>query len=600
MPNPHFIDPQQAKTLSGLFAQRVQRDPERIAYYHYDNLTQKWLGNSWKTIADKVVYWQCYMQRLGINTGDGVALMLPNSQEWIICEQAALGLGAYIVPIYTNDRAENIAYILNDAQVKLLIFQDQTQWLEINKITDQLPQLDAAISLDILPHRWHKLHAAHNMIVSNTHATPLQNVVTDPHHLATVVYTSGTTGRAKGVMLSHWNILSNAADALYNVPCQQHYRFLSFLPLSHMFERTVGYYIPMLVGAKVAYARSINDLAEDIRTFKPTTLVCVPRIFERIYHKITEQLHQKPKIVQKLFTYTLQIGWQRFLYQQHQASWSIHFLLWPLLDYIVARKIVNKLGGKLQIAVSGGAPLAKEISRFFISLNVPIIQGYGLTETSPILSTNTLEHNDPESVGQLLPGVKVAFSPEQELLVKSPGVMQGYWNNHQATKKVIDENGWFHTGDKAKIVNKHLYIIGRVKDIIVLSNGEKIPPTEMEIAISHDQDFDQVLVYGEGRPFLSALVVLNPHRWPEIMKQVHLKNIQQAEILTHPTLLRFTLEKINQCLKQFPGYAKIYKVDLLLEPWTVENGLLTPTLKLRRHQIIEKYYDDIERLYAGH
>jgi long-chain acyl-CoA synthetase len=400
-------------------------------------------------------------------------------------------------------------------------------------------------------------------------------------------------------MLSHRNILWNAYAGLKSIDVFPSDRFLSFLPLSHTLERTVGYYIPVMTGSSVAFARSIPQLAQDLETIRPNILISVPRIFERVYGKIMDKLEQGPAVARRLFQLAQRVGWRRFLYQQEKAGWSPLLLLWPLLDLLVARKVRSKLGGELRFAISGGAPLPFEIARLFISLGIPIQQGYGLTETSPVISVNSLEDNDPASVGIPLAGVEIAIGAEEELLTRSPAVTKGYWNNPEATSTILDADGWLHTGDQVRVQNGHLYITGRLKEIIVLANGEKVAPADMEMAIALDSMIDQVLVIGEGRPFLSALLVLNPEQMQILSDRLGLPAGTELD-LDNPTLKQLLQDRISRQLRTFPGYAQIRQIAVIKEPWTVENRLMTPTLKLRRKLLLERYSDLVESLYKGH
>ncbi|PVV27416.1 MAG: hypothetical protein B6D79_02530 [gamma proteobacterium symbiont of Ctena orbiculata] len=409
--------------------------------------------------------------------------------------------------------------------------------------------------------------------------------------LATIVYTSGTTGRSKGVMLSHHNILWDLNSGIKVIDIYTTDTFISFLPLSHTLERTVGYYLAILAGATTAYARSIPQLAEDLEIIKPTMMIAVPRIFERVYSKIQDKLENDSAIARGIFNLAVETGWHNFEYQQGRAAWSVKLLLWPLLEKIVASKIQQKLGGRLRIAVSGGAPLSPDIAKVFIGLGVPILQGYGLTETSPIISANTHENNLPASVGRPFPGVEVKINEYEELLCRAPNVMMGYWNNRSATAEVIDAEGWFHTGDKAKFEDDYIFITGRLKEIIVMANGEKVPPADMEMCIAIDSLFDQVLVVGESKPYLSAIVVLNPEHAQTLGLDTNDLSEQQMQEL---------LARINNHLDNFPGYAKIIRVTVLAEPWSVENGLITPTLKLKRNKILDRYANQYDEMYHGH
>ncbi len=595
--NEDLISVEIARTIDGLFRRRVQRSGERLAYRHYDRAAREWVDLSWNDAAALVARWQKALAGEELQPGDRVALLLRNGPEWMAFDQAALGLGLVVVPLYTDDRPENAAYILDDAAVKLLLVQDAGRWrrlapaLEGNEVLRRVVVLDAGggdLGGDA------RVVAARTWLPAEGEG--LRERKGDPHELASIVYTSGTTGRPKGVMLSHHNMLSVAHAALTLIDCYSQDIFLSFLPLSHTLERTGGYYLPLLAGAAVAYSRSVGQLAEDLQIVKPTVLIAVPRIFERVHGRLKDQMEKRSPVARTLFAQTVKVGWRRFLRQQGRAGWHPSLALWPLLDRLVAAKVRERLGGRLRIAVSGGAPLSPDVARVFIGLGVPLLQGYGLTETSPVVSVNPLHDNDPASVGVPLRGIEVRIGEEEELLVKGPGVMLGYWNNHAATVGMIDPDGWLHTGDQARIENNHIYITGRIKDILVLSNGEKVPPADMEMAIALDPLFEQVMVAGEGRPYLSALLVLNADLWPGLAREYAL-DPEDPVSLQDPRLLGMIQRRIKGLLKDFPGYAKIRRVALLLEPWSVENGLLTPTLKIKRNKVLERHADLVEQMY---
>lgn len=577
------ISPTQAKTLPGLFYERVKRSPHAVAYRQFDAETKQWKSITWLEMSRRVVRWQAALLSEQLQSGERVAIMLRNCCEWVAFEQAALGLGLVVVPLYTHDRAESIAYILDHAQVKLLFIDGDDHWRCLAPVRETLHQRVKIICMRALK------DAADDQQVQHLDSW-LPNVegdmrvdISDSNALATIVYTSGTTGRPKGVMLSHRNILWNAdacIDAAKKILITD--LFLSFLPLSHMLERTVGLYVPMMAGACVAYARSIADLAEDFITLKPTIIISVPRIFERMYNKVQTQLQEGNAVIRQLFRLAVDVGWSHFEYQQGRASWTPKLLLWPLLKVVVAQKLLTKLGGRIRIAVCGGAPLPVPVGKLFVGLGLPLIQGYGMTEASPVMAVNRVDDNDPISVGPALKDVEIRVAENNELLVKSPGLMLGYWQAQDATRAAIDDQGWLHTGDQARIDKGRVYIIGRLKEIIVLANGEKVSPVDMELAIAADPLFEQIVVLGEQKPYLAALVVLN-----------------SAQPL-QGDINKMLLECIATQLRHFPGYAQIRRVTVSEEKWTVENGLVTPTLKLRRNAILERYKKEIDALYAGH
>ena len=585
--------------LSQLFCIRVHRSPDKPAYHYFNKTTQQWQNLSWSDMAKHVAHWQAALKNENLSPCDRVTLMVSNCPAWVMFEQAAMGLGFIVVPLYTNDRAENVSYIIDDAQIRILLLETAEQWQMLKPYCQDLSSLQRVVCMEpISDNEEPRLIQLDAWLPDATQRYPIHELNVHKSSLATIVYTSGTTGKPKGVMLSHENIFWDAHAGMQNVPVHRHDTFLSFLPLSHMFERTVGYYLPMISGSTVTYARSIEKLAEDLILKRPTILITVPRIFERVSNKIKSQLAEKPALAQYLFERTVSVGWHRFCHQQGKQAWHPKLLLWPILYLLVARKIMAKLGGRLRLAVSGGAPLALDIARTFIGLGLTISQGYGLTEASPVISTNKLDDNDPASVGQALPGIELKLGEDSELLVRSPSVMMGYWNQDEATRLAIDADGWLHTGDKARIEQDHIYITGRLKEILVLSNGEKLPPADLEMAICTDPLFEQALVFGEQKPYLSALINLNPDKWQKLAMQLGITTEQ--DMLNHPSVHEFVIHRLKELMTEFPGYAKIYRVHLTLDAWTVENSLMTPTLKLKRQQITDRYMEQIHQMYEGH
>jgi long-chain acyl-CoA synthetase len=532
------ITVEQADTLPGLFRERLKRDPEKAAYRHYHPHKQHWEDITWRQTARAVARIQAALVNESLAPGDRVAIMMRNCPLWVQFEQAALGLGLVVVPLFTNDRTDNIAYVLQDAGVKVLLIEGLHQLRELEGIASQIEGLVRLLSAEPCKeyNRFSRLLTVDEWlegVPAEVDETQLQTKESAATELATIVYTSGTTGRPKGVMLSHRNILSNACAGVDAISCYHEDVFLSFLPLSHMLERTVGYYVPMVGGALVAFARSVKDLPEDLQTQRPTILVSVPRIYERFYNKICAQLEEKSALSRNLFNKAVDVGWDRF---QHPDR---PHLAWPILKALVASKVCAKLGGRLRLAICGGARLSPLVSKTFIGLGLQLLQGYGLTETSPIIAANRERINEPSSVGPAL------------------------------------------------------------KEIIVLSNGEKVPPNDMELTIAMDPLLEQVMVLGEGKPYLSALAVLNPDQWQNLRDSLEMSG-DHAAALASETAQSAVLKKVWEQIKGFPGYAQIQRIALTLEPWTVENGLITPTLKLKRERIMERYADIIDGLYAGH
>src|SRR5574340_290756 len=416
------ITPQEAGTLHGLFLERARRSPDRVAYRHFQG--NEWRDFTWREMLSEVARWQAALAGLGLQRGDRVAIMLRNCPSWMMFDQAAMSLGLVVVPLYTVDRPDNIAYIVNDADVKVLLFENADQWQALRTVRERLGGVKCFVSIDAMRNGTEpRLKSVQEFLppTAQLQAPP----PSEANDLASIIYTSGTTGKPKGVMLSHANILSNAHACLDTFAVHRDDLLLSFLPLSHTFDRTLGYYLPVMTGATVAFARSIPQLSEDLQTIRPTILISVPRIYERMYAAIRTSLDEGSPLRRKLFHLAVETGWARFEREQGRGPWKPSFLLWPLLQKLVAQKVLDRLGGRLRVAVSGGAALAPEISRVFVGLGLPVVQGYGLTETSPVISGNRPENNYPDSVGQPIRGVEVRLGELGALLVKGPNVMLG-------------------------------------------------------------------------------------------------------------------------------------------------------------------------------
>jgi long-chain acyl-CoA synthetase len=589
-----------AVTLDGLFHERTRRSPDRIAYRYFDDHRCEWLQLTWQEMEHEIARWQAAMQHEGLQPGDRVAIMLRNSPQWVVFDQAALGMGLVTVPLYVADRPENVAHVLQDSGAKVLLIDNATHWHPLHEACTGITTLTRIVTLRAPPEgdNDERLRSVDEW-VPDTHEG-FRHLVRDPGTLASIVYTSGTTGKSKGVMLSHLNLLSNAEGSLQCFTVYPGDIFLSFLPMSHCLERTAGYYVPVMAGATVAYARSVQQLQEDLALIRPTVLISVPRIFERIQAGIRSKLDKGPASTRHLFELAVNVGNRQFEHSQGRAYWHPKLLLWPLLKQLVADKLLARLGGRLRLAITGGAALSADNARTFIGLGMHILQGYGLSETSPVISVNRLDNNLPSSVGPKVPNLEVRLGEHNALEVRGPSVMMGYWNNEAATKAMMDAEGWLNTGDVANIDEQgRITITGRIKEIIVLSNGEKIPPNDMEAAILADPLFEQVMVVGEGKAYLGLLTVVNRERWAAAMRERNLP-AEWPESLHSSQTKAYALQRVTQQLHAFPGYARIRRIALLSDPWSTDNGLLTPTLKVKRAKVQEHHRRDYEGLYDGY
>ncbi len=590
------IHPDTAKSIYGLMRERLLRSPEHCAYRQFDEEAETWQDTNWRELNELIACWHAGLRNENLKAGDRVAICMRNCIDWIAYELAAQSLGLVTVSLYPNDRPGNMAYILEDSGARVLLIEKFRRWEKLINTKKKLPEIQTVLCLS------HSTDGNDERVKWVADWLPDSGTINDASgeadSLATIVYTSGTTGRPKGVMLSHYNILWNAWAGLQHIMVYPSDLALSFLPLSHTLERSTGFILSMMAGASVAFNRSIPELGEDLKTIKPTIMISVPRIFERIYMKIHDDLNMKPTPIRWLFKATVNSGWKRFEYLQGRRRSSAWKLTWPLYEKLFCSRVQQIFGGRLRFAISGGAPLSFPIAQTFIALGINIQQGYGLTETSPVISVNTLEDNRPETVGTAIRDVEVRIGEDDELQVKSPGVMMGYWNNHTATYQTIDTDGWLRTGDKAKIDDDgHITITGRLKEIIVLNTGEKVPPADIEMAIAADSLFEQVMVIGEGHPFLSALVVLNKEQHKSLLnkrKELSDKDVNSTESK------EYLLQHIFPLLHDFPGYAQVFGIAVIDEPWSVENEFLTPTLKLKRNVILQHYEKIIDEIYEGH
>jgi long-chain acyl-CoA synthetase len=514
-------------------------------------------------VAARAARWQAAFRREGFRPGDRVGIGLRNGVAWVALDLAALASRLVVVPLYVDDNADNQAYCLGDSDARLVV-------VETSRMANALVRagVEAARILCLRPDEGATQRAVEDFLPLD--AAPFAVEPADAETLATICYTSGTGGRPKGVMLSHGNVLANVAGCRATRMGRTDDVFLSFLPLSHMFERTGGYYLPLALGAKVVHARGIAQLAEDFASQAPTAVFGVPRVFERFAERIRAAVAGS--------------WWKRALLERCAASGSrvelggaslLDRALVPGLRALVARPILARFGGRMRLAVVGGAAMDPAIARLFIGLGLPVLQGYGMTEACPVIAVNRLDDNDPETVGRPLENVEVRLSAQGEIQARGPSVMLGYWRNPEATTRALAPDGWLSTGDLGEWRDGRLAIRGRLKDVLVLSNGEKLPPQDVELAILGDGGFEQLMLVGEGRPFLTLLAVAKEADEKALVKRA------------------------NECLKAFPRYVRVRRAIVAPEPWTVENGLLTPTLKIRREQVLKRFADEIDAVYAG-
>jgi len=544
--------------IAQFFAQHLAT-PDRPLYRGYAGVG--WSDINAGELGALIGRWQGALHALRLERGERIAICLRNSVDWVALDLAALGLGIVVVPLYVDDNADNIAWCATHAEVRAVIVETTHGGAALAGRSDFPPVYV------LHPDVGDNLPQVASLFPATAPAPHFAALSDDA--LATICYTSGTSGRPKGVMLSHGNIIANVKSCRETGMARTSDRFLSILPLSHMFERTGGYYLPLSLGAKVVFSRGVTLLGEDLVEQAPTVMFAVPRIFEKFLQRIEQALAPSP-LRQWLFDQCATRGWR---VEQRRGQW-LDVLTVPLLRAAVAKPILARLGGRLRLTVVGGAALDPALSHTFIGLGLPMLQGYGMTEASPVISVNRDDDNDPDSVGPPLPGVEVKVSSNGELLARGANVMQGYWRNPEATRAAIDSDNWLRTGDLAEIRAGRIYLLGRLKDILVMSNGEKLSPQDAEFALLRDPMFEQVMLVGEARPFLSLLAVSRE---------------SDEKILVN---------RANDLLKDFPRWVRVRRAIAVGDAWTIDNGLLTPTLKLKRPSVLERYKSAIDALYA--
>lgn len=545
-----------------------------------------WTGLNRITVQQRVLRLAAWLESKGVEPGDRVGVLGHNSVEWFISDFAILRLGAVTVPAYFTDPSESVEYVFNDAGCKMILVepgeqQEKLSGLDINAV----PFSGAGESVDSISRdeKWDSGPAV---------STP------DRDALATLIYTSGTTGNPKGVMLSHGNLLSDVAAGLGGVPVFPEDLFLSFLPVSHAFERTVGHFLVVASGSEIAYAEDVTTLMRDMPEVKPTAMISVPRLYEKIYAGVNAKM-EASAVKKMLFDRAQTLGMERFKLRQKGSDLAgVKAVLWGVLDHLVNAKLREKMGGNLRLFVSGGAALSPTVAKFLLAADIIVLPGYGLTETSPVLSVNTLDRIKPESVGRPLPGVEIKQMEDGELLIKGPMVMQGYWNRPDATKEVFDDDGWLFTGDIVEIDDEgFIRIVDRKKEIMVLSNGENVPPAVIEQHLSQDSAILQSLVIADNRPYVVALIVPDMDGMALAWKKDH-GGALPDDWKTNAVMHQWMLKRMDLDEHDLPSYMHVKRFAFVENEWTQINGMLTPTLKVKRRMISELHASEIKTLYA--
>lgn len=592
------------RVLPELLTHHMEKRPDLPLFTFWLPTEKTWKTINVKETVEQITRWRHALVKEGLTKGDRCAMLLPNGINAILFDQSVLANALVPVPLHAVDTAGSSSYIINDSGAKLLVTGRLNRWEAIRDTEDH-----PALRTVVITGEPVQEHQDGNVRVVGLDQWLTEGKGTElpagpePQDLAALVYTSGTTGKPKGVMLTHRAILANVTGVLQNLCPEPEDVWLSFLPLSHTFERTTTYYTAMGFGNRVAFNRNIGLLADDLKVIRPTIMMSVPRIYEKVYDKIQDALVKKPAFVQKLFHTAVDVGYRRFCRENGlpvQGGFLSLFdpLIVGVLDKKVGAGIRSIFGGRPRIFISGGAAFNPEVSRTFLGLGINILQGYGMTETAPIMSVNKVGDNHPQTVGPALVNIEVRVGDNDELQMRGPSLMNGYWNRPADTKAVFTEDGWLRTGDQADIFSDgHIRIKGRIKEIIVTSTGEKVPPADLEQALESDHLVSQTMVVGENRPYIAALVVLNTQEWKKLASELKLDADDPLSLDTRAAR-QAVLRRVKAAAAGFPNYAVPRQVRLFLEPWSIENGLMTPTLKLKRGPMRIRFADAIESLYA--
>ncbi len=591
------------KTIPKLFFAQAQKYGPRVFLRAKRN--GRYQDFSWTAIQDDVLSCAAALRDHGIKRNENVAILSESRPEWATADLAILSIGAITVPIYATSTPAEIQYILEHSQVRCIFISTPEQAKKFAEVRKQLPSVSLVVTTDVQSKTEGVVSFAEFIGAGRVSAAreniwqELDSVV--PTDLASIIYTSGTTGPPKGVMLTHINFLSNCEACYAYIPIDSNGVTLSFLPLSHVFERMAGYYYAIWTGATICYAERMDTVPENLVETAPTMCCSVPRFFEKMQAKILEQVSAAPPLRQKLFFWAKKVG--ENVSKLHREKKAIPVPLQiqhALASRLVSKKIQKKLGGRLRFFVSGGAPLPKELAEFFHAFGVLILEGYGLTETSPVISVNSPNAFKFGSVGKVIPDVEVKIAEDGEILVRGPNIMRGYFNNAAATREVIVD-GWFLTGDIGRLDEEgFLFITDRKKDIIATAGGKKVSPQNIEGVLISEPLIGQVCVFGDRKPFLTALIVPN---WETVKTWAAghgMSDLSKEALARQPSVLELFRKRIDQCMVDFPPFSTIKYFSLMTTEFTQPSGELTPTLKLKRKVIAEKYAAQIEHMYSAH
>ena len=588
------------ETIAQLFLNTIASYPKPDILLYKDQ--GHYVPISTEEFGSRVRHFAMGLASLGCKAGDKVIIISENCPEWIIADFANLSLGAVTVPIYPTLVPQQVRYIISDSDATFVICSTLELWKKVEAVKKDLPKISHFISFQpeapqgvlSLPAIMEK---GRKFDQDNPGAFEKSARALKPSDLASIIYTSGTTGVPKGVMLTHANFISNTTTLASIVQFGHPDYVLSFLPLSHVLER-MCHFAFLSKGCSMAYAESVETVADNLLEIRPNIMVSVPRLFEKLYAKVMDTVLAGSGLKKKIFYWAIKVGneYGKKKLQKQKIGRSLRFKR-GLAHKLVFSKILEKTGGRVRFFVSGGAPLAKEIADFFYALGLVVLEGYGLTETAPVIAVNTFEQLKFGTVGKPIPGVGVKIAPDGEILAKGPNVMKGYYKKEDETREAF-EGGWFHTGDIGYLDDEgYLVITDRKKDLIITAGGKNVAPQPIENVLKRNPYIANAVVIGGRRKFISAIIVPNLEKLEAYAKQAGVAYIDARELVAKEEISKFLLDEIDRATPQLAPYEKIKKILVLDRDFAVELEEMTPTLKVRRNLVEEKFKNLIDSLY---
>lgn len=580
---------------------RYEGNTNKIAYTHRSE--GAWHSLTHDEVRQQVELFADGLLRYGLAPGERVGVVSENRTEWVVVDFAMAGIGIVDVPIFPTLTAHQEQFIFNNCEATAIIVSNAAQLRKVLEVWDEMPTVRLIITMnDHLSDNPRIVSMQSVMDRSRAESTPQERRTkfttlasrVRSEDLLTLIYTSGTTGNPKGVMLTHRNLTANVNSALHTIDVTETDSFLSYLPMCHSYERMTGHYLAFAAGASVYIAESIESVAELMKEVKPTIMTSVPRLFERIRARVLGAVERDSPTKQKIFRWAMKVG-ERYDEGDRGVFTALQR---AIADKLVFSKIRERTGGRLRFFVSGGAALNHEVGRFFRIIGLTIVEGYGLTETSPVISAHRLGDVVLGTVGPPLPGVEVRIAEDGEILARGPSIMKGYWNDDAATQECIDPDGWLHTGDIGEFTEKgHLRITDRKKHLLVSSGGKNIAPGPIEALIMQSPLIDQMMLVGDAREFCTALIVPDAEAVRTWAEKNTVKYESQETLWTSPELHRAMEQDINRLQRELPKYERVRRFAVITKPFTVENGLLTPTLKVKRKAVLAAHAETIDHLY---